>query len=317
MLELEPNKNNRPIAIVNGGPDDGKYVFINSKHKGVDYDNREEYLFSILEEVVHDLQEELYEPEATVIEKALIKNVPPYTDKRLAFIYDKVMERVRQEQSMEFKISEDDEGKFEPVPNYTEKELQMDSIFLSGPRGSGKSTWTAMYCKHYKQFFPENKIYLFSEKDEDPAFEGLEIIRVPFDDKFGENNKPDDYKKYSNSLCIFDDVRSTGKKTTLEADIYKIKDKLLKVGRASGISVIATVHKLLDTRNGFDIANASGVVMFPEFDPHDTAGYLTRYMFLNKKKISEIMNSRSRWVLASKTPPHYLLMEKTAMIVTR
>ena len=55
-------------------------------------------------------------------------------------------------------------------------------IYICGASGSGKSYWTAEYLKKYHKKYKSNKIYVFSEGEYDPAFEDLDIVRIPIND---------------------------------------------------------------------------------------------------------------------------------------
>jgi len=54
-----------------------------------------------------------------------------------------------------------------------------ERYFISGPSGSGKSTFSAGLVRVYEKRFPNNKIFMISSLQEDPAFDDIkQLIRV-------------------------------------------------------------------------------------------------------------------------------------------
>lgn len=125
-------------------------------------------------------------------------------------IYNNVRDKVA---SFESKFFLPDVGKIYVIPRIIDN--QRNSIYVSGPSGCGKSYFCSMYAKEYIKEYPANKIFLFSRKRFDPAFDwdsilAGKIIRVPLNRKFINDNteRPgceDPVEYYKDSLVIFDD----------------------------------------------------------------------------------------------------------------
>ena len=61
-------------------------------------------------------------------------------------------------------------GHFQLIPN-TKRER--DILYIVGSSGSGKSWFTAQYCKEYMRKFPKNDIYMVSNVSDDPSLKGV------------------------------------------------------------------------------------------------------------------------------------------------
>jgi len=83
----------------------------------------------------------------------------------------------------EFAVDDDDDNvNFQIIPN---KNQERDILYIIGKSGSGKSFYAMQYAKEYKKRFPDNPIYVFSEKQSDS--ESLDKIGDIKRIKIGEN----------------------------------------------------------------------------------------------------------------------------------
>jgi hypothetical protein len=72
------------------------------------------------------------------------------------------------------------EGGCSLYPGPTQKRNQRDAIIVTGPSGCGKSWWAGHYCSVYHYVYPDRKIYLFTMKPRDEAYDSHNFItRVP------------------------------------------------------------------------------------------------------------------------------------------
>jgi hypothetical protein len=62
-------------------------------------------------------------------------------------------------------------------------------MYAFGTSGCGKSIWTGNYMCEYQQKHPKNPIFLFSEKDNDPAFEGIQYTQMPLAELWNPKKK--------------------------------------------------------------------------------------------------------------------------------
>ena len=151
-----------------------------------------------------------------------------------------------------------------------------DVNFYSGARGAGKSYSIASYLRNYIMLHPKNKIFMFSEGDEDKNLNELVdkwfVIREPPKNENGEpilnyndeNNKyyfPADgipYVKFDKPACIiFDDIDELEdtKEYKGYSMAYKLMGKLIQNSRKKGITILNTSHFTTDNYKTKKILN--------------------------------------------------------------
>lgn len=187
-----------------------------------------------------------------------------------------------------------------------------DIIYISGPSGVGKSTVTSNFAKSYNKLFPDNEVFLFSRKDEDPAFDKLKFLtRIDFDETFIEN--PLHPKDVQDSLCIFDDAHNYRGK--LGKEIMNTQVELMDLGRSYNVSVIITSHLIANFKQSRAILNElHGLVIYPAAGSYHQIRYaLKTYMGVSNEFINKIMKLKTRWCYINKFPK-YVVYEKGAFI---
>jgi hypothetical protein len=120
-----------------------------------------------------------------------------------------------------------------------------DVIYCFGKSGSGKSIWVGNWIAEYQLKFPTNQVFLFSEKNEDPAFEGLKFRQVPLSDLWDPANKMQSHLSVADfpddCLVVFDDIDALKPKRLAES-VQGTIDNLLVNGRSHHISVLIASH---------------------------------------------------------------------------
>lgn len=196
------------------------------------------------------------------------------------------------------------------------EEGERDTVYVAGSSGSGKSYWIKNYTVEYHKKFKSNKIYLFSESDEDPLFDKVTYIkRVKIDDGLLED--PIEYTEFENCLVIFDDVDAlTG---NIKKYIYGLLNKLLKNSRKFGVSVVVSNHNLTDGHQTKSILNeCQTIVFFMHNNFNRGMQYLlNNYIGLDKKAIDKLKNDskfETRATVYIKSYPQIIMTER--MITT-
>ena len=197
-------------------------------------------------------------------------------------------------------------GNFELYPN-TKKEREC--IYISGPSGSGKTYFAKQYIQKYTQLYPGNKIMLFSNKDlsGDKGFH-LRYFKPPVTHQFVDNLK---VNKVCNSLLIFDDVENIVTDKDIAKKLYVFMEECLNVGRSMHVTILIISHVMLNykfTRN--IIMECNKIVMFPMSGARfQYQGFLKRYLGMDNKQISNLLNVKSRWMVIDKECPLSLLTQ--------
>lgn len=195
-------------------------------------------------------------------------------------------------------------GNFMPLPLNNKQEEQIQHIKISGQQGSGKSYFAGEYIKLYIKEFPENKIYLFSWKDSDKAYdtfvESKKMIRIKLDESFLE--KEANTSALSNVLVIFDDIEFL--RGEIKKKVYQIKDELSGIGRSKGVYLITICHlPLAGMHTKTENNELTATVVFPASTKYHSRNLLNKYIGLDPKITEQILNLDTRWVYINKNLP--------------
>lgn len=219
-----------------------------------------------------------------------------------------------------------------------------DIIYIAGPQGSGKSTYTKNYITEFSRLFPpivieqeesefsesydyssnseqnigdyEKSIYLISRIDNDKSFRDLidENVLLPVDISDPELiiNPLDAKLEMPNSLIIFDDYELLDKSIQKSIEIT-LKDVILN-GRdqaefGNDIYTVITSHQLTDYKRTRDILyESSSITIFPKATPkYHLNRVLKNYCGLGKADIEKILLLPGRWVTIYKRYPSWIL----------
>lgn len=211
------------------------------------------------------------------------------------------------------------DGKFKIIP----EEKVRASYYICGKAGSGKSYMANDIATMYHLMFPKNHIYLFSQLEEDPAFEKLErkgvIKRVVIDKSLAEDpiNVTEDMR---DCLAIFDDIDCLNDKEVKKA-VNLLRVQILELGRKNNISVINCCHNVNHTGadgqfNRSIMNELKNFIFFNKSLNHHQIEYcLKTYFGFKNKQIQNLINNKStRWTCISANHPQYVLTETVAAL---
>lgn len=200
-------------------------------------------------------------------------------------------------------------GTFFPIP-ISGSLGDRQSIYVIGKSGAGKSTWLGQYGALYKKMYPDNNIFLFSNKPKDEPLDKLEPKRINLD-KETLTLSLSQFDKINNCLIIFDDVDSFENKD-LEALVIKLQNKIYMLGRSNKISILHSKHLGLDYQKSRVALNEmTGCVFFLKAtNPHIMRSLMKTYVGLDKQQIETILKLKSRWVYINSSFPSYCVSEK-------
>lgn len=204
------------------------------------------------------------------------------------------------------------DGIMQQLPNPNTR----DSLYISAPSGSGKTTYAMEYIKQYKNTFPKNKVYVFSRLSSDPVLDKLKIIRIRIDEELVEN--PIQPNELENSLVLFDDIDTIPEKQ-INTEIMKLRDDILQTGRHSNIYVVSTSHQLMNYKHTRSLLNEATTVTFfiKSGSTYHIKRFLKEYCGLSVDQIQFLMNLPSRWVTISKSYPMYVLYQTGVYLLSQ
>ncbi len=196
---------------------------------------------------------------------------------------------------------------FQVIPNI---DAERSTIYVCGMAGSGKSYFVSGWIKEYNINYPNNMIYIFSEKQYD---EQLDKIKNTKRIKLSEDLKEINYLEFTNSCCLFDDIDGLDK--GIRSIVYSIRDKVLKLGRSAKISVVSTAHNATDGKESKVLLNESQSIIFFMANWNRSLKYLVEnYLGMTKDDIKKAKQNNSRWTCYTKSYPNVIIQQKNMFI---
>ena len=198
-----------------------------------------------------------------------------------------------------------------PLPTFEED--SSDSIYISGPRRSGKSTWIANFIREYHRKYPKNNVIILSACKDDPAFGQIPYLKRIDPDELIED--PLDLEELGKSLIIFDDYENFSKE--VNEVVANLRNEILNNGRKLRISIIIAQHITFDyRRTRVQLFECESYVIFPKSGNINMLNRLfNTYLGLPKDKVKKIMEFPSRWVFIKKSYPKYAIHAKGIMLL--
>lgn len=215
---------------------------------------------------------------------------------------------------------EDDESDFDgvkeirgnnfiPLPVHIVTEIQRHYIHIAGMSGSGKSCWVKEYIKIFQRYNPDNMIYLISSKEEDPAYDQLEIPISRIDiDLFMK--KELDIDTVEKCLFIFDDIENFDENILKKVTTFK--KIIAETGRSRGVHVISISHLPLSGNKSskVDCNEMNAAVVFPASTRYHSFNLLTKYIGMSRSTADYLLKKKTRWVYVSKMVPSLYITKK-------
>lgn len=266
-----------------------------------DIDTAEEIVTSEVDNEVSDLGVSSLSTKKLIdLDNDVIANEVP-SDRISKRVYASVKDKIGARES---KYIHSRYGFIQPIPR--KRHDQTETIFMSGSKGSGKSTAAARYALNYQAEYPGNKVFLISRKDFDPAYDNVipDLIRIKLDRNFirthmQRKGMADPIKAYSNSLVIFDDFMKI-EDPTLRNAIIKMKNSLFELGRQYDTQLISIQHKALggnDTKT--ELCESNNIVIFPRENIRECKEVLKKYLCFSHDDMRRIFDregKEQRWM---------------------
>ena len=190
---------------------------------------------------------------------------------------------------------------------------QSTRIYVSGPSGVGKSVYVAKFLKEYNNRYPERKIYLFSEKNDDESFDDIKNLEIV--DLEDMKNEPYCCEDLSMSCCVFDDFDSISDKN-IKQNVVKTLNTVLCVGRSYSITVLTTTHKLKANQLSMMAINESNYfTIFTRANKKQNYDFIVDKLGIDKKTAETIVNQRSRTVTIRNHYPQLYITDNEVHLI--
>jgi hypothetical protein len=201
---------------------------------------------------------------------------------------------------------------FELIP---ETRQGMRSVYhICAPSGAGKSTLAAGFARNFQNLFPTGKIVIISSVDlEDPAFDGVDHVRLAADEELNQISMPElaAASGDDSTLLIFDDIEGLPKEK--KKALENFQQRALETGRKLNIHVLSLFHRAASggsTRTS--LGECNGLAFFPKANCGNLSYTLKQHFNINPS-IKRLLKQPEwgRWVLCRTDGcPAYLLGEK-------
>jgi hypothetical protein len=322
-LKLSKSVGKDVIAKIVEGENKGKYISLSKEKSDTDglyMDSVDEFLQFIVD-YKKSSGIPLTKSEIKELSYYIAQNEIPEEDK-LRKIYEEFNKFIKKNNKIHLR-----NNLIMPLPCV--EDHQVDNLFLCGKSGSGKSTFIGEYIKAFLLLFgKDTPIYLFSSKpmESEPNFlpyaDNIHQIFLTIDELSDYCNDDEGISPYEHfinkggaSLVIFDDVEDLSPK--IERMVKAIQSNILKTGRSSKIYTISSRHVLNSGSKTKDIwVESTKIVLFPIGIPRCHVEYgLNKYLGFNKEQISNLLSTKSRWVLINNKVPTYIIDESRCYIV--
>ena len=301
----------KPIAVVKGGADNGKVLYIHEDdHKGSKPKleiNPQKYATEMRE-----LKPQERVKLITRLQEAHSKGLAPDQLVGETALGKALHERIIHDASKETKIDLPDDSQFQLIPSPDPKRREV--FYIAGASGSGKSYIAKGIAEYYKKLFPDREIYLISKLGEDSTLDQLEYLH-----RINIQTLIDDYPKldeFEDCLVIFDDYDTfTG---NAEKVIHKLIDDLATMGRHTNTTMLCLSHYLTNYKKTRLLLNeATHIVVYPMATSFHALGYLLKtHIGMTKDDVRDL-KKMGRWVCVYKHYPQWLLSVQHARVLNQ
>lgn len=307
LVDIMNGTKGEPIAFISGGSMNGQIVYLHKKPP-LEAQITEEEAYKLIGEKESG-NKRLSKVELRVLN--LLLHEKKITDKRIKEIVKQCEKDEKNNLGSSFKIKEPN-CMLIPIPNINKREC----YYISGCAGSGKSRFTAMYIRQWRKIFPEGMVYLFSDKEYDPAYDNIDLERVNIRDLV-KNPQSINELNFNNALVIFDDI-DTIMDPKMSKIVYGLQKKVLELCRqynTYNININHLSNEGYKTKIFFN--ECDKYVFFPGFGNEQQLDYFLSKSIGLYKRAKEKIQSLEGWVIYSQRPPAQYFMNKDTILLKK
>jgi len=312
-LSFDKTKGAKPIAIVKGGEDDKKILYLHEEdYKGTRPKKGE-------------ISANKYSTELREVKPAervkLLNRLSEARAKGLSAdqlvgesaLAKQLYERILSDEAKDSSINLPDDSVFQIVPSPDPKKREV--FYIAGASGSGKSHIAKGIAEIYHQLFPSRQVYLISKLGEDSTLDSMK----PPPKRINIKTLIEDYPELDefNDCCvIFDDYDTfTGE---AEKVIHKLIDDLATMGRHTNTTMLCLSHYLTNYKKTRLLLNeATHIVVYPMATSFHALSYLLKTHIGMTKDDCRDLKKMGRWCCLYKHYPQYLLSSHHARVLNQ
>jgi hypothetical protein len=311
-LSFKEAKGGRAVAIVKGGEDDNKILYLHEDivphSKKGSHIPANEYVAELrsvkpTERVrllarLEEARDKGLEVDQLIGETALGKQ-----------LYERIIS-----DGVASKDVELESGAFELLPS--PDPLKREIWYIAGASGSGKSYIAKGLGEYYQKLFPDRSVYLISKLSEDAG--SLDKMK-PKPKRINIQSLIDDYpdlEEFRNCMIIMDDYDTfTG---PADKVVHKLIDDIATMGRHTNTTMLCLSHYLTNYKKTRLLLNeASHLVIYPMATSYHALSYLLKtHIGMNKDDIRDL-KKMGRWICIFKNFPQYLISSTNARMLIR
>jgi hypothetical protein len=312
-LSFDKVKGAKPIALVKGGEEDGKVLYLHEDdHKG-DKGKKGEISAKRYATEMRDLSKKEQVELLHRLTAARDKGVAPDALIGESALGKALYERILSDESKDTSITLPDGSQFEIVPSPDPKKREV--FYIAGASGSGKSYIAKGIANLYKKLHPSRQVYLISKLGEDSTLDSMSPPpkRINIDTLVEDYPDLDEFK---DCCVIFDDYDTfTGDH---EKVVHKLIDDLATMGRHTNTTMLCLSHYLTNYKKTRLLLNeATHIVVYPMATSFHAHSYLLKTHIGMTKDDCRDLKKMGRWVCVYKHYPQWLLSLQHARILNQ
>jgi hypothetical protein len=310
LTEKTSAKDAKPIAVVRGGDDDGKILYLHtddvkgSRTKEVKAHQYMKDLGFVKAADRPRLMNQLVEAYQKGVDAEALVGMPSQAKD--------VYRRIQADCAKDIAIELPDDATFQPIPDPDPKVRQV--WYVAGQSGSGKSYFARGIAENYKKLYPDREIYLISKLQEDETLDKMKIGKPKRINLQTLVDDPVDMDEFKDCLIIFDDW------DTLDKPYFTIVHKLIEdlaiMGRHTCTSMLILSHYLTNySKTRLILGECQYLVLYPLATSQKALRYVCEhYGGMDKEDILNLKR-RGRWICIHKNYPSYVISAHEANLL--
>jgi len=309
-LSYDMTKQAKPIAVVRGGDDDGKILYLHNDESGKS-GSKEVKAFKYSKDLTFVKPAErvkLMNMMAEGISKGLaVESIIGLPEKA-----KEIYKRIQTDTSNDISIELPDDSTFQPIPSPDPSCRQV--YYVAGQSGSGKSYFARGIAENYKKLYPDRDIYLISKLQEDETLDKMKVGKPKRISLMSLVDDPPELEEFRDCMVIFDDWDTLDK--PYFTVVHKLIEDLCIMGRHTNTSLLILSHYLTNyTKTRLILGEAQYLVLYPLATSGKALKYvLENYGGMDKGDIVKL-KKRGRWVLVHKNYPSYVISAHEANLL--